>query len=250
MPNYPRFIRASFAARAVAISAVLALAAAGPAHAGHHAGSFGFSDDEDTHFQFAIPGDDGVASFNSTWSSHDLARMVRHQGKNVVWFSLDDRDYVVSDHAWVEHARDLVAPMERLGEQQSALGSQQSELGSQQSMIGMKQARLGAEMGRLGGRLGAMAERAAYRGDDDADQERHDIQRQMADLQRQMARLNEQQRPFREKQQALGARQAELGRQQREASQRASHELERLARQAIRDGLAKPIDDDEDDDGQ
>jgi len=70
----------------------------------------------------------------------------------------------------------------------------------------------------------------------------------MADLQRQMERLNEQQQPFREKQEALGARQAELGQRQREASRRASHELEGLARQAIHDGIAKPIDD-EDDDG-
>src|SRR5258705_2055210 len=110
--------------------------------------SYGFTDDGGE-FSYAVIGPNQsthVGSYGSDWE--EIRRLI-NSDREVVWFSLSGRDYVIRRAQWVARAREIVKPMEELGGRQGRLGAQQGNLGAQQAAIGAKQARIGARQGVL-----------------------------------------------------------------------------------------------------
>jgi beta-lactamase regulating signal transducer with metallopeptidase domain len=175
-----------------------------------------------------------------------------------IYYRHSGKTYVIQDPQTIENARRLLAPMEELGRQQQDLGRQQAEMGKQQKILRAEQlvakvetpdfkrdmaeleramrqmdlehlapqidekalAELQSRLGEIQGRVGAM----------------------MAELGMQQAKFGERQGALGEQQGRLGEAQGRLGEQQRKIAEEARRQLRPLIEQAIRDGVAKPVD--------
>jgi len=232
-----------------AIAGVLALNA-GPAAASRagrfHGGGVGFGyaveaghDGDHAAFQYALiaRGSNTTCSVdggNSWRTIGELQREVERTGHEVMWFAVDDREYVIRDEKSVERAHAIVEPVTRLGREQGRLGSLQGELGRRQGEMGALQGRLGGIEGRLAGLESVDAPR--YHA------EIEELRTQVAELTAEMRGLAERQRALGVQQQELGRRQRELGEEQARASRLATSQLRDLADRAIGSGTAEPID--------
>jgi beta-lactamase regulating signal transducer with metallopeptidase domain len=197
------------------------------------------SDDQTRNAYVLLQGDHNVMN----GSIEDLRAAQRlDDGKGVLWLRRDGKAYVVRDAATLSRLQQLHAESVRLGDMQGRLGDQQGALGERQGEIG-------ARMGEIGARLGALAAQQAQfalssgektaamrKALEEAQRKMEQTQREMDNpaMQAEMAKLAQQQAE-------LGKQQAELGGQQAAASARADRETERLIQQAIREGVAKPI---------
>jgi len=189
-------------------------------------------------FQYAII----ARNFNTTgsvgggnsWNAvGELQREVERTGREVFWFEIDGREYVVRDRQTVERALEIVEPMNRLGAEQGRLGSMQGELGRRQGELGAVQGRIGGLQGRVSGLQAANDPRFRT--------EIHELRRQLVELSVMAREMGERQRGLGEQQRALGLRQRELGEQQRRASQLAAEQLMDLAAGSIEKGIAESI---------
>jgi hypothetical protein len=220
--------------RYAALAATLALVAATTASAGSvHYGYSGAKHDPDK-FQYAIiergsqtcsiSGDDSWARIE------ELQDEVKETGREVMYFRIGGKDYVVRDRAAVRRAIEITRPMSELGKQQGELGARQGELGARQGELGALQGRIGALQGRV-------AALQASR-DPQTRAEAAEIRAQLAELSAEARALGARQRDLGARQRELGARQRVLGERQREASKLAHEELRTLAEKTIRDGTA------------
>ncbi|HMD29493.1 MAG TPA: M56 family metallopeptidase [Steroidobacteraceae bacterium] len=175
-----------------------------------------------------------------------------------IYYQHDGKTYLIQDPETIANARRLLAPMEELGRMQQELGRQQAAMGKQQKMLRAEQlvakvetpdfkrdmaeleremrkmdlehlapqidqkalAELQSRLGEIQGRVGAL----------------------MAELGMQQAKLGERQGALGEQQGKLGEARGRLGEQRRKIAEEARRQLRPLIEQAIRDGLAKPID--------
>jgi len=204
--------------------------------------------------------DDGILAIHVGDSrlTFDSGRGLPKIAGDYIYYQHDGKTYIIQDPQTIENARRLLAPMEELGRMQQELGRQQAEMGKQQKMLRAEQlvakvetpdfkrdlaeleremrqmdlehlapqidqkalAELQSRLGEIQGRVGAL----------------------MAELGMQQAKLGERQGALGEQQGKLGEEQGRLGEQQRKIAEEARRQLRPLIEQAIRDGVAKPID--------
>jgi len=227
-------------------SAPTALASAGGFAVGRSHGSgggmgFGYSTASSSdlgRFQYALinRGNElSCAVDDHHWDAiGSLQDEVQRTGRDVLWFVIEDREYVIRDAATIERANEIVEPMSRLGAEQGRLGSRQGELGRQQGEMGALQ----GEVGQLQAQLAALQ----ARGDSRYRAELSELRQQLAELSAQVRIMGERQRELGAQQRVLGERQRELGAQQRRASQLAFDQLRSLAHESISDGKAEALD--------
>jgi hypothetical protein len=189
-------------------------------------------------FQYALIGRNSnttcTVGDGDAWSTiGELQREVDRTGREVLWFAIDDRAYVVREAAALERARDIVEPMSRLGAEQGRLGAKQGELGRRQGEMGALQGRLGGIQGRLAGLQ--LVDDPRYRSEID------ELRQQAADISPRLRELSLRQRALGEQQRELGRRQHVLGEEQRRASALATDQLRSLAERAIESGRAERI---------
>jgi len=158
---------------------------------------------------------------------------VERTGREVLYFAIGDKEYVVRDEALVERAGEIVEPMSRLGAEQGRLGGMQGELGRRQGELGQLQ----GEVAQVQAHLASLEAR---------DYDRHraeldELHQQLRELSAQVRALSVRQRELGAQQQELGRRQAELGQQQGRASKLAFEQLRSLADKAIASGKAEAI---------
>jgi beta-lactamase regulating signal transducer with metallopeptidase domain len=175
-----------------------------------------------------------------------------------IYYQHDGKTYLIQDPETIANARRLLAPMEELGRMQQELGRQQAAMGKQQKALRAEQlvakvetpdfkrdmaeleremrqmdlehlapqidqkalAELQSRLGEIQGRVGAL----------------------MAELGMQQAKLGERQGALGEQQGKLGEEQGRLGEQRRKIAEEARRQLRPLIEQAIRNGVAKPVD--------
>lgn len=178
-------------------------------------------------------------------SSDDL-RQARQldDGDGLLWIRRGDQRYVVRDAATLARFQELYRDSFRLGEAQG-------ELGGRQGTLGKRQGELGRRMGEAGARIAAAAAEQARVAMLQGTAERSAAQeaaradaRKAAEQAREAMReqgVQDEMRELARQQAELAKRQAEIARQQATASARAEREAERLIRQAIADGIARPI---------
>lgn len=134
-------------------------------------------------------------------------------GRHYASFELDGVRYVITDPATLDAIDEAIAPQIELGKKQAALGQKQAQLGQEQARIGMQQAAIGRQQ-------------ASGRADD-------------AELSRKQRELGKLQDELGERQAELGERQAKLGELQRETSAKIEEALEKIFRNAVRNGVAR-----------
>jgi len=164
-------------------------------------------------------------------------------GNGVLWLRRDGKAYVVRDAATLARFRQLYAETTRLGEAQGKLGDQQGKLGERQGEIGARMGEIGARIGALAAQQAQLALAAAGEGDAAAGEAaaaaRREVEKARAEMEQ--PAMREEMRQLARQQTELGRQQAELGKQQAAASARAQREADALIRQAIGDGIAKPV---------
>jgi hypothetical protein len=239
----------------VALSALVALDAPWPVRA--HAGSrtqtssttigdgyaYGFtqgasSDGSGDDFEYALigPGSRSTLSISGQNRWDTIGRLgdeVASTGRDVFWFALDDRDYVVRDRDLVARAREILEPVCSLGAEQGRLGRMQGEMGRRQGKLGRIQGRMA--------RIEAWLSIPSVNLDARDRAERAALRRELDDLRDEVRALSREQRDLGERQRELGAQQAKLGQEQARASQRATVELRALAHRALEDGKAESL---------
>ena len=188
-------------------------------------------------FSFALiePGKGGGFSFvmDGDTRSGELGRLSRSASVPTVWFSRDGVEYVVTDRATVERARELCGPLQEIG-------SEMGRVGAKQGAIGAKLGRYGGRLGALGGRLGASSARLATVRLSAS--ERNRIEAEMDEVRAEMERLQAEMEAVHtdkaEDHENLSRRMDELSKRHKEALGRAREGLRKLVDEAIRDGRA------------
>ncbi len=174
-----------------------------------------------------------------------------------VYYQHDGKTYLIQDPETIANARRLLAPMEQLGRMQQELGRQQAAMGKQQKMLRAEQlvakvetpdfkrdmAELEREMRQMD--LEHLAPQIDQKALSELQSRLGEIQGRvgalMAELGMQQAKLGERQGALGEQQGKLGEEQGRLGEQRRKIAEEARRQLRPLIEQAIRDGVAKPI---------
>jgi hypothetical protein len=216
----------------------------------HKTSSWWHQDDSSEKFSYILHqhGEDGTSG-SGMERDFDAAKRVFDEDEDTdqIYARIGDDRYVIRDRALLEKALRIMEPVQTLGRRQGELGGRQSQVGRQQSLIGAKQARVGRLQGEVGRRQGELAREIAFRQVRDVDTD--DLERMQQDLETQMRRLevmqeglSRQQSAFAEKQEPLASDQRRYGQQMQDASKRMSEDMERFVREAIRSGIARPID--------
>jgi beta-lactamase regulating signal transducer with metallopeptidase domain len=174
-------------------------------------------------------------------SSSDMreAQRQRRGSEDMLWVRKGNARYVVRDPATLRKLQAVHDEMNALGEQQGRLGAQQGELGGQQGKLGARQAEIAVKASML---AAEQAQQSALQAAGVATSNAQAAQSErMAALEAQQRGMAEQMEFLGERQAALGREQAALGAKQAAASERASREANRLLEQAIKNGLAQPV---------
>jgi beta-lactamase regulating signal transducer with metallopeptidase domain len=174
-----------------------------------------------------------------------------------IYYQHDGKTFLIQDPQTIASARRLLAPMEELGRMQQELGKQLAAMGKQQKALRAQQlaARVDTpdfkrdmvELERVMRQMDlehltpqidqkALAELQTHLGEIQSR-----VGAMMAELGMQQARFGEQQGVLGEQQGKLGEQQGRLGEQQRKIAEEARRQLRPLIDQAIREGLAKPV---------
>jgi hypothetical protein len=212
-----------------------------PASGEEPASAFGFSDD----FNYGLI-DPRMHSVSGTTNDHTwkiVRRLRDHEDREVFWFRLDDRDYVVRDRATIDRVRKRLGPIEELGSRQGRIGAEQARIGGKQTVLGGRQARIGAQQGVLGARLARIAASAVVRGDDPDRGEQARIEREMEELSRAQSELARKHQPLALEQERLGRIQSDLGREMERVVARVAPEIRRIAEESIENRKAERLED-------
>ena len=107
--------------------------------------SYGFSNDGESYA--IVEGTGNNITFSGSWGNHrnaelDAARKVANGP--FLWFTHNDKSYIVDDPAIMAKLRAIYKPMEDLGRRQELLGKQQEALGKQQEELAQEQEDAGA----------------------------------------------------------------------------------------------------------
>jgi bla regulator protein blaR1 len=176
----------------------------------------------------------------------------RTMGGDFVWFTRDEKSYIISDPATVNHAKRIWQPNEDLEKQQKVLGRQQEELGKQVKEAARKFEDMKVKVPDLTAEMQKVEEAMKKLNDEGGTMEQlGDLQRQMGEIQREIGEaqrsagmtageMGREQGEWGRKMGELGRQQGELGRKQAELARDASRQMQQLLDDAVTKGLAKP----------
>lgn len=188
----------------------------------------GDGDTKDDNFSFAYIEPDGRSSVSFNGDDRErsrlLDRLMRSADAPTLWFREGDLEYVVTDRATVERARELCEPLRRIGGEMGRVGGEMGRLGGQ---LG----RHGGRLGALGGRLGGVSARLAVSRMASSERARLEAERErlQAEMERVEAEMkSEEQGSIRERQAELSRRMDELGEQHAAALAKARAGLRKL----------------------
>jgi bla regulator protein BlaR1 len=210
-------------------------------------------DDEDELDNFVLVAG-GQVTMAGSMDDLRMAKVLRAEGKDVLFVRRDDKAYVIRDPKTLEQVRAAFEPETKLGEQQAALGSKQAALGVKQAEFGGKQAALGmkqAELGMKQAEISLQLARASMKGDE-AERERHEkelekneraLDAEMEALDKQQEALSREQEALGEQQEALGREQEKLGEQQEKLARESRKKVDAVIGEAVKKGLAEPVKD-------
>ena len=234
----------------------------------HRRGSWNTSDGEHFFYSDSDHGDSYAlisgkdrdhVSFSGDWMEGrreeiDKARRIAHG--DFLWFTRNDKSYIVDDPAIVSSLIAIYKPMEDLGRQQEELGRQQEELGRQQEAVGerMSQASIptpdvSKELAQL---RAAIAELDAANGKTLTQDQLAGLQEKLAELQGRLGSLQgevgsrqgeigRQQGELGEKQGTLGEQQGRLGAEQGRIAREADRKIRSVIDESLRNGKARPV---------
>jgi beta-lactamase regulating signal transducer with metallopeptidase domain len=225
----------------------------------YHGNRYYYSDNDGESYALISGSDRKHVSFSGDWS--DGRREQLEKARSVargdfLWFTRDDKAYVVDDPAIVAGLLALYKPMEDLGRQQEELGEQQEELGRQQEKLGdqMEQASvptpdISREMAALNA---AIAEINAKQGKTVTQDQIAGLQEKLSDLQsrlgdlqgevgRKQGELGSQQGELGARQGELGAQQGRLGEQQGRIAREADRKIKSVIDESLKNGKARPV---------
>ncbi len=194
-----------------------------------------------------------TADGNFDWRT--VKRLASEQSLPVLLVEREGNFFEIKDPALLERVREMLRPMNELGEEQGRLGELQGQLGEKQGKLGERQGELGEAQGLIGEKMGEIGERLGELGEElaelvedgfnrDSEAEsnrRRELEREMEKFEdemdalaakhaSEMRDLGGQHEELARLQEALGRQQEELGRQQEELGRR--HEA--LAKQVER----------------
>ncbi len=95
-------------------------------------------------------------SLNMSGSAGDAERARSFRSKisgEYIWFQHEGKQYLITDAATIERAKELFRPQEELGRKQAELGEKQARLGEEQALLGEKQAAASVKMPALDARV-------------------------------------------------------------------------------------------------
>lgn len=188
-------------------------------------------------FALVEPGEDGGFSIvmDANGDSPGLATLRRSASGPALWFERDGVEYVVTDPATVERARELCATLRESGREMGRIGAKQGAIG----------ARLGAyggRLGALGGRLGAASARLATSRSSGSERDR--IEAEMDEVRAEMEKVRtemEAARGERGEHEALSREMKELSKRHREELVKVRAGLRELVDEAVRTGKADKL---------
>jgi beta-lactamase regulating signal transducer with metallopeptidase domain/peptidoglycan hydrolase CwlO-like protein len=207
--------------------------------------------DDDQRFVIVYGKSDSLTMSGTSEDAGHVERLRKQIPGDFIWFSRDEKSYIIRDQATIDRARQFWAPQEELGKKQEELGRQQEALGKQQEELGAKMEKvhvtvpdMTAQLDKLRAELkqlnsgGATMEQIG-----DLQSEIGELQSRLGEIQsqagEQQGKLGEQQGALGEKQGKLGEQQGELGRQQSELAEKASRQMKELLDEALKNGTAK-----------
>jgi bla regulator protein blaR1 len=211
--------------------------------------AYGFDDEE--RFVIVSGKSDSFTMSGSSQDARHVEKLKKQIPGDFIWFQRDEKSYIIRDQATVDRARGFWAGQEELGKKQEELGKQQEALGKQQEELGskMEQVRVNvpdmtAALDKLKAKLQKLGPSATMEQIGDLQSEIGELQSKIGDLQshagEEQSKLGELQGDLGEKQGKLGEQQGELGRQQGELAEKATHQMKELLDEAIKNGTAKP----------
>ena len=204
--------------------------------------------DIDTHANAS----DGFALFDGdtitiNGSDTDLAAVKDlHQANKgpMLWFRHGSAAYIIRDKAFLEHARNIYAPLTELARQQGQLAGEQGRLAGQQAGLAARDAGFAQEQAELAQQQAQFSAQATAQTTDD--KRALDAQRRALDAEQ--ARLEQRHAALRNEldasQRALESQQAGLEKQQHALEQRqqqAAHDAEQAMNKLLNEALAKGL---------
>jgi beta-lactamase regulating signal transducer with metallopeptidase domain len=212
----------------------------------------GYVYDDDQRFVIVYGKSDSLTMSGTSEDAHHVERLRKQIPGDFIWFSRDEKSYIIRDQATIDRARQFWAPQEELGKKQEELGRQQEALGQQQEELGAKMEKIHvtvpdmtAQLDKLRAELKQLSSGGATMEQiGDLQSEIGELQSRLGEIQsqagEQQGKLGEQQGTLGEKQGKLGEQQGELGRQQAELAEKASRQMKELLDEALKNGTAKP----------
>jgi peptidoglycan hydrolase CwlO-like protein len=211
----------------------------------------GYVYDDDQRFVIVYGKSDSLTMSGTSEDAGHVERLRKQIPGDFIWFSRDEKSYIIRDQATIDRARQLWAPQEELGKKQEELGRQQEVLGKQQEELGAKMEKvhvtvpdMTAQLDKLRAELKQLSSGGATMEQiGDLQSEIGELQSRLGEIQsqagEQQGKLGEQQGALGEKQGKLGEQQGELGRQQSELAEKASRQMKELLDEALKNGTAK-----------
>ena len=173
-----------------------------------------------------------------------------------LWFTHEDKSYVVDDPAIVSQIEAMYKPIDDLGRQQEELGKQQEELGREQEELGRKQEQASAPAPDVSKEIArieeSLAKLKAKQGSNVTQEELGNLQEEVGDLQgrlgdlqgkigEEQGRLGEEQGKLGEQQGKLGEQQGKLGEQQGRLAEDADRKVRSIIDQSLTNGKARQV---------
>ena len=212
----------------------------------------GYVYDDDQRFVIVYGKSDSLTMSGTSEDAGHVERLRKQIPGDFIWFSRDEKSYIIRDQATIDRARQFWAPQEELGKKQEELGRQQEALGKQQEELGAKMEKIHVTVPDMTAQLDKLRAELKQLNSGGATMEQiGDLQSEIGELQsrlgeiqsqagEQQGKLGEQQGALGEKQGKLGEQQGELGRQQAELAEKASRQMKELLDEALKKGTAKP----------
>jgi beta-lactamase regulating signal transducer with metallopeptidase domain len=221
---------------------------------GHGSGkgySYAFGYDDEQRFVIVTGNSDSMTMSGTGEDARHVEKLKKQIPGDFIWFSRDEKSYIIRDQATIARARSFWAPQEELGKKQEALGKQQEELGRQQEALGWKQEEvhvkvpdMTAELDRVKAKLQKLGPTATMEQIGDLQSEIGELQSKIGEIQseagEQQGKLGEEQGALGEKQGKLGEEQGKLGEQQAALAEKATRDMKQLLDEAIKSGKAQP----------
>ena len=213
--------------------------------------SYAFSNDDEERFVIVSGNSDSMTMSGDSEDIHHVQRLKKQISGDFIWFSRDEKPYIIRDQATVARARAFWAPQEEIGKKQEELGKQQEELGRQQEALGKKQEEVRVKVPDMTAELDALKAKLQKLGPTATVDQLGDLQSEIGELQSKLGeiqsaagdeqgKLGEEQGALGEKQGKLGEEQGKLGEEQARLAQKANRQMKELLDESIKNGKAQP----------